>query len=339
MNCSRPAHNIRKHPRGGAPRFPFSSDIPIFRFIFYPSKFGFMIWEKRWFQFAIMLVLAFIWGSSFILMKIGLKSFSNDQAGAIRILLASLALLPISLQQLKKFQRKDLKSLLIVGFIGSFFPAFLFMKAETQIDSSLAGMLNSLTPVFTLIVGILFHKTAIKRLQVLGLILGFTGATGLLLAGEGIRLDNFNSFALYIVLATCFYAISINTIKSKLGHLTGIQVTSLSFLFIGPIALIYLLTTNFEPVLATTGWPVHLLALATLAIVGTALAMLLMNTLIGHSSAVAAASVTYVIPIFAIMWGVLDNENVTALHLVCMAFILSGVYLINWKRSPQKIGV
>ncbi|HLP15511.1 MAG TPA: DMT family transporter, partial [Bacteroidota bacterium] len=281
--------------------------------------------------------LAFVWGSSFILMKIGLRSFSNDQAGAVRILLASLALLPIALKQLKVLRRKDLLSLLLVGFIGSFFPAFLFMKAETQIDSALAGMLNSLTPVFTLIVGFLFHNTAFRRMQVAGLALGFLGAAGLMLAGEGAQLGTFNFFALYIILATCFYAISINQIKAKLSHLTGPQVTSLSFLFIGPVALAYLLTTDFGPVVASPGWPVHLLALATLAIVGTAGAMLLMNTLIGHSSAVAASSVTYVIPIFAIMWGVLDHENITPLHLLCMALILCGVYLINWKRKPQQV--
>lgn len=174
-----------------------------------------MIWEKRGFQLTILMALAFIWGSSFILMKIGLKSFSPEQAGALRILLASLVLLPISLKQLKNLQRKDMKSLLIAGFIGSFFPAFLFMKAETQIDSSLAGMLNSLTPVFTLMVGLLFHKTAVRWMQIAGLSLGLVGATGLILAGEGFHLGTFNSYALYIVLATCFYAISMNQIIPK----------------------------------------------------------------------------------------------------------------------------
>lgn len=295
-----------------------------------------MIWEKRGFQFTILMALAFIWGSSFILMKIGLKSFSPEQAGALRILLASLVLLPITLKQLKNLQQKDLKSLLIAGFIGSFFPAFLFMKAETQIDSSLAGMLNSLTPVFTLIVGLLFHKTMFRWMQIAGLSLGLAGAAGLILAGEGFHLGTVNSYAFYIVLATVFYAISMNQIKSHLSHLTGVQVTSLSFLFIGPVALIYLLTTNFAPVVANPGWPLHLLALAALSIVGTALAMLMMNSLIRHSSAVAASSVTYVIPIFAIMWGVLDGEKVTLLHLICMGFILAGVYLINLKLRRQK---
>ncbi|MBK7175225.1 MAG: DMT family transporter [Bacteroidales bacterium] len=292
-----------------------------------------MIWEKRWFQLSILLLLAFVWGSSFILMKIGLKSFSSDQAGAIRIVIASLFLLPLSIRELKNLQRKDLKSLLIAGFIGSFFPAFLFMKAETRVDSSVAGMLNSLTPVFTLIIGLLFHKSSFKWLQVVGLSLGLIGAAGLILAGSELQLSKVNSYALYIVLATCFYAININQIKAKLTHLTGVQITSLSFLFIGPVALIYLLTTRFEPVLENPDWPMHLLALATLAIVGTAVAMLLMNSLIRYSSAIAASSVTYIIPIFAILWGVIDGEKITLHHLGCMALILAGVYIINWKRK------
>lgn len=296
-----------------------------------------ILWEKRWFQLSILMLLAFIWGSSFILMKVGLKSFSSGQAAAMRIFLASLVLLPLSIKQLKILRRKDLPSLLIAGFIGSFLPAFLFMKAETRIDSSLAGMFNSLTPVFTLVVGLLFHKTTFRPMQAAGLALGLAGATGLILAGEGFRLGPVNSYALYIVLATCFYAISINQIKSKLTHLNGIQVTSLSFLFIGPVALVYLLTTNFAPVLANPGWPVHLGALAALGILGTALAMLLMNSLIRYSSAVAASSVTYVIPIFAILWGFLDNEKISALHLACMAIILAGVYLINLKIRKRPV--
>lgn len=296
-----------------------------------------MLWEKRWFQLSILLVLAFIWGSSFILMKIGLKSFSAEQAGALRIVLASLVLLPLSIRQLRNLKRKDLTSLLVAGFIGSFFPAFLFMIAETRINSSLAGMLNSLTPVFTLIVGLIFHKTLFRPMQGTGLLLGLAGATGLILAGEGFRLGTVNSYAFYIVLATCFYAISINQIKSKLSHLTGIQVTSLSFLFIGPVALGYLLTTDLAAATSNPGWLVHLLALAALGIVGTAFAQMLMNSLIRHSSAVAASSVTYIIPIFAIMWGIFDEEKVTILHLLCMVLILSGVYLISKKAASKTV--
>jgi drug/metabolite transporter (DMT)-like permease len=172
-------------------------------------------------------------------------------------------------------------------------------------------------------------------MQSTGLLLGLAGAAGLILAGNGFSFGTVNSYAFFIVLATCFYAISINQIKSKLSHLNGVQVTSLSFLFIGPVALAYLLTTDLAAATVNPGWPIHLLALAALGMIGTALAMLLMNNLIRHSSAVAASSVTYVIPIFAIMWGLLDGEKVTILHLVCMGFILSGVYLISRKTQQQ----
>lgn len=290
-----------------------------------------MNWEKRWFQFAVLLILAFVWGSSFILMKIGLKSFSSPQAAGIRIFFAFLVLLPLSLRNLKQLKRKDLGPLLIAGFLGSFVPAFLFTKAQTRIDSALAGMLNSLTPVFTLLVGLLFFKSRIKWMQVAGLILGLIGALGLMTSGKDIALGNINSYAFFIVLATTCYAFNINVVKSRLTHLNGVQITSLSFFFIGPAALAFLLATDFNPVIESVGWQSHLLALAVLGIIGTASAMLLMNSLIRYSSAVFASSVTYIIPIFAIGWGIFDGELITIFHLLFMGVILFGVYLINRK--------
>lgn len=291
-----------------------------------------MHWGKSWFQLSILLLIAFVWGSSFILMKIGLKSFSSEQAAGIRMLLAAVVLLPYSIKHLKELKKSDLKSLLIAGFVGSFIPAFLFTKAQTQIDSALAGMLNSLTPVFTLIVGLLFHKIRFKWNQALGLILGLSGALGLITYGKELSLGQNNSYGLLIVLATVFYAININQIKAHLAHLRGMQITSLAFFFTLPASLIYLLTTDFAPVIANPNWAIHFLALAALGIIGTAVAMLLMNSLIRHVSPVYASSVTYIIPIFAIGWGVMDGENISITHLVCMCLILLGVYLINRKK-------
>ncbi|MCF8378380.1 MAG: DMT family transporter [Bacteroidales bacterium] len=290
-----------------------------------------MIWSKRWFQFIILFILAFIWGSSFILIKIGLKSFSSEQTAAIRMLLASLVLLPFAIKNLKLLKRKDLKSLLIAGFIGSFIPAFLFTKAQTRIDSAVAGMLNSLTPVFALIVGLVLHHMRTKWSQVLGILLGLVGAIGLITGGSNVHFGSINTYALFIVLATLFYGISVNEIKANLTHLKGMQITSLSFMFISPVAFIYLLTTSFDTVTIDPQWPLHLLAIASLGIIGTAFAMLLMNSLIRYSSAVFASSVTYIIPIFAILWGIVDGEQITLHHFGNMAIILLGVYLINRK--------
>jgi len=295
-----------------------------------------MYWEKRWFQFIILLILAFIWGSSFILIKVGLKSFGNNQAAAIRLSIASLVLLPLSLKNLRLIRRKDLKSLLIAGFIGSFFPAFLFTKAQTQIDSALAGILNSLTPVFTLLIGLLVHHIAIRGRQTVGVALGLFGAVGLVITQQDISDIRVNHYALYIILATVFYGTSINEIKAHLTHLSGVQITSLSFLFIGPAAWLYLLTTDFSSVTSNPDWPFHLLALAVLAIIGTAFAMLLMNSLIRYTSPVFASSVTYIIPLFAIMWGILDRENITYRHVLFMITILFGVYLISKRRNTGR---
>ena len=269
-------------------------------------------------------------------MKIGLKSFSSNQAAAIRILLASLVLFPVALRNLKNLKKKDIPSLLVAGFIGSFIPAFLFTKAQTRIDSSLAGMLNSITPIFALIIGLMFFKTKTGWRQVTGLVLGLVGAVGLISIGEGVSLDHINTYALYIVLATVMYGTNVNVIKSNLTHLSGAQITSLSFMFLWPVALIYLLTTDFTPVMESPNWHMHLLALAALGIIGTAIAMLLMNSLIRYSSAVFATSVTYIIPIFAIIWGLIDGEVITILHVACMTIIMLGVYLINTRQKAVK---
>jgi drug/metabolite transporter (DMT)-like permease len=146
------------------------------------------------------------------------------------MLSASLVLLPLSIRHLKGITRKELFYLLIAGFIGSFLPAFLFTKAQTRIDSALAGMLNSLTPVFTLLIGpagVSSHQT--RWMQVIGVIIGLIGAMGIISSGETIALRNVNSYAFFIVAATTCYAINVNVVKTHLTHLTGMQITSISF--------------------------------------------------------------------------------------------------------------
>ncbi len=291
-----------------------------------------MIWEKKWFQFTVLMLLAFIWGSSFILMKIGLKSFDSMQTAALRIGFAFLFLLPFAVKHIRKLQKKDVVPLLIAGFIGSFIPAFLFTKAQTRIDSALAGMLNSLTPVFTMVVGFLVFKINVRLTQFIGVALGMLGALGLIASGNEVSLHNINSYAFFIVLATVCYAFNINVVKTYLTHLSGAQITSLSFFFIGPLAIGYFLTTDYKLAASTADWQLHLGAIALLGILGTGIAMLMMNTLIRFTSAVFASSVTYIIPVFAIGWGLLDDEVITLLHLLFMGVVLLGVYLINRKK-------
>lgn len=278
--------------------------------------------KKIW-HWLVLTVLSLIWGTSYILMKKGLESYSSIQIASLRVFITFLCLFPIALKNIKKISRKNILSLSIIGFLGSAIPAFLFPMAETRIDSSLAGMLNSLSPVFTLLFGITVYKRKIVRTQIAGVLLGFIGATGLLYNGS----FALNYFGLFVVLATCFYGYSSNEV-SKINGLNGLQITSLAFLVIGPFAGIHLLFSDFSPALETEHWLRNLGYIAILAIMGSALALALFYLLIRDTSPVFASIVTYLSPVVATLWGIGDNEHLTSSMLISVIFIFAGVYII-----------
>jgi drug/metabolite transporter (DMT)-like permease len=287
--------------------------------------------NKKIWQWVVLLVLSLIWGSSFILMKRGLDAFTNNQVAAFRIFISYLAFLPFAIKHINKLKKENIISLLIVGFIGNAIPAMLFTKAQTRIDSSLAGMLNSLTPMFTLFAGLLFYKSRILLINIAGILLGLIGAIGLVNNGQNI-LTGDNSYAIFIVVATIFYGISINEIKFKLPGMSGIAIASLSFFFIGPFAGIYLLFTDYSGAINSGLFLPSLGYISILAIFGSFFAVMLFNTLIKYTSAIFGASVTYIIPLIAIMWGVVDGEPFTINHLLWITVILVGIYLVNKRK-------
>ncbi|MEN8221672.1 MAG: DMT family transporter [Acidobacteriota bacterium] len=289
--------------------------------------------KKSW-QWVALFVLALVWGSSFILMKRGLESFSNEQVASIRIFASFLFFSPFFLKNLKLINRKNIKSLLIVGFLGSFIPALLFTKAQTVISSSLAGILNSLTPMFTLIIGWLFYKSTINSRKIIGLLLGLSGAVGLIYKGSDV-LGSFNTYSLLIVLATICYGITANEIKSNLKEMDGVKITMLGFLLSGPVAGIHLLFTKFPDTGVDKYLYTNLGYILILALFSSVLALILFNSLIKHAPLLFSVSVTYLIPIFAIMWGVFDGEVITIFNLMWMGVILMGVFLIN-KAEKKK---
>ncbi|MBI9054303.1 MAG: EamA family transporter [Bacteroidales bacterium] len=293
--------------------------------------------NKSW-QWITLLFLSFIWGSSFILMKKGLRSYSHDQVAAFRIFISFLAFLPWGIKNLKKITKDNIYSLIIVGFIGSTIPAFLFTKAQTQVDSALAGMLNSTTPLFTLIIGLLFYKSSAKLINAVGIFLGLVGAVGLIAfsANGGNILDNINYYGLFIVIATICYGINVNQVKYKIKDLNGLELTSIAFMFVGPFAGIYLLFTDFSFALSTPDYILNMGYIAVLAVIGTVLALAIFNTLIQHTSALFGASVTYVIPVFAIMWGIFDGEKISIWQFLWIGLIFVGVYLVNKRKKESK---
>ena len=293
--------------------------------------------KKRW-QWAVLILLSMIWGSSFILMKKGLESYSDYQVAAFRIFISFLAFIPLIIKNLKKLNRNNIKSLLIVGFIGNGFPAILFAKGQTEINSSLAGMINTLVPVFTLILGAIFYKVKTKHTNVLGVFIGLVGASSLILVSSNDFSNNNYLYSGLIVIATIFYAINTNEVKSKLKDLNGVSVAALSFLMIGPFAGIYLLFSDFSKVLESPNYILNFGFIFILAIFGSFLAIILFNVLIKYTSALFSASVTYIIPVFAIMWGLLDNEQISIIQISSVVFIFLGVYLVNkTKNSKNKL--
>ena len=278
--------------------------------------------------------LALVWGTSFILIKKGLESFSSTEVGALRISITFLVLSPFALNKLKSLSKYEWKFLALNGIIGSGFPAFLFAKAQTGIDSSLAGILNSLTPLFTLIVGTLFFSYKSKWFNIAGVLIGLTGAVGLI-SISGSRGFEFNfQYAVYIIFATICYAINVNIVKYKLPDLNALTITVMSFFIIGIPVITYLLVfTDFLHQVITE--PSSLKGLgyvAILSIVGTGIALIAFNKLVKVASPVFAASVTYLIPIVAVSWGMIDGEIISPFSYLWMALILLGVFLVNKKK-------
>lgn len=279
-------------------------------------------------NWSIMILLAFIWGSSFILMKKGLDVFSYEQVADLRMSLAWLSLLPLVCSQIKKTPIHFWIPLAVVGLFGNGIPAFLFTKAQTQLDSSLTGILNSLVPLFTLLIAVFIFKIKVKGYNILGILIGLTGAIWLV-AGDGVVMENAH-YAWFVVVATICYAISLNTIKNYLVELNPIHITGLAFFFVGPPTLIHLFSTDFIEVMNTQekAWSA-LGYIFILAVVGTSMAVAIFNKLVARTTAIFASSVTYLIPVFAIMWGVIDGEHIAPQHISGTAIIFAGIYLVN----------
>ncbi|MFN5878085.1 MAG: DMT family transporter, partial [Flavobacteriales bacterium] len=289
---------------------------------------------KSW---GLLLFLACVWGSSFILMKRGMYTvdglpiFSDLQVGAMRMLIAGLVLAPFAVRHVKKIKTwQQFISLSIVGFSGNFFPAFLFTYAETGLSSGFAGMLNSFTPIFTIIIGFFVFKVKLSSIQLLGIAIGTTGIVLLMFAGKSISMTGTWFHILAIVLATLMYGISLNTIKHTLQMFKAIEITSLAFFIVLIPAAIANLTFGTALTFQQNPHALEGLGYITiLSVVGTALAVILFNKIISISSALFASSVTYFIPIVAVLIGLYFGEQISWGQVGSMCIVLLGVFILN----------
>lgn len=282
--------------------------------------------QLRWF---FLILLSFIWGSSFILMKKSLLGLTPIQMGALRIILTSLTLMLISFRSIFTLSKTEWYYISLTALLGTFFPAFLFAYAIQNIDSSIASILNSLTPLNTLIIGALFFGFSFLRKQIFGIILGLFGAVFLIYQGSQINPDQNYNYALLIVIASIGYAFNVNILKKHLDNVNALTLTTANFVLLLIPALIILWKTSFFELEMTGTLKTSLIYVGILAVFGTALAKTLFNKLVQISSPIFSSSVTYLIPLVAIFWGVIDGEKLYFSQLIAGTIILIGIYLTN----------
>ena len=285
-----------------------------------------------WFRIAI---LALIWGSSFILMKRGIYSpdgaplFNGLEVAALRIASAFIVLLPIIIRHLRSVPKNKLGLVLLSGFFGNGLPAVFFAIAQTKIDSSLSGVLNSLTPIFTAFIGVLWFGSKLNKKVLIGVFLGLMGSSFLVLSAKGLSLQGI-AYSGLVVLSTIMYGLNVNLIKNNMQEIPPLKIASVSFLATGIIACFALFFSPNLPRVMNESEFLHGLGyISVLGIFGTAFAVIMFNKLIKDTTAVFASSVTYFIPIVAIIWGLLDGENFALLQIVGAVIIISGVKLIK----------
>ena len=267
----------------------------------------------------------------------GHDTFSSNQVATMRILIASIVLLPFGIRAFKSIDfKKDLGSFSIVALFGNLAPAFLFTYAETGISSGLAGMLNSITPIFTIFIAMLIFKDKMSFRQLLGALIGTLGVGMLLYFGKKNSIEGEWSHILSVLGATLCYAISLSVIRYKLKHYKSLDIAAVAFLLllIPSLILFYTEETIITFQNKTAIWD-SFAAILTLSIIGTALALFIFNTIIKNTSALFASSVTYFIPIVAVVFGFFFNEAITAPQIGGMTIALLGVFIANSKRDEK----
>ena len=295
--------------------------------------------NKKLINWGIFILLSVIWGSSFLLMKIGMQAgtvqLSPYQVASLRMVFSGIVLLPFAFKALQQIPKNKLGLVILSGIIGNFIPAYLFCIAETKIDSALAGILNSLTPLFTIIVGMLVFKISIDSKKIGGILLGLVGLCISVVAGKTLHFENI-SFSIFIILATICYGFNVNMVGKHMQNISAINIASLAFSFSIIPGMVILYTTGYfsndftNPALLNAT-----LASGTLGVINTSIASILFYVLVKRAGILFASTVTYAIPFVSLAMGLLYNEAIHPMRLLGLAIILCGVYIVN-KRSTAK---
>lgn len=285
------------------------------------------------YKWLILSILALTWGSSFILIKKSLEAFSPYQIGSIRVIVSGLLFMAVGIPCMRKMDRKTFGWMALAGALGNFIPMYLFPMAQLKVSSSMAGILDSLVPVFVLIFGFTFFKIHSKIIQWVGAVVGFSGAVILMYFSAGSSGESDVGYSLLIVLATACYAVSALIVNRKLQHVPSFKLSASVFtLWMFPSLVILLFSGFFREFTGTGPQWEGMGYLSILSIVGTALAMLLYYRLIQTTSAVFASMVTYLLPLVAVFWGLLAGERFNIWYALGGVLILAGIYMVQEKE-------
>jgi drug/metabolite transporter (DMT)-like permease len=281
----------------------------------------------KWNDWVAFAVLSIIWGTSFILIKKSLVAFDSIQVASLRILIATLAFTPVFLFNLKKINFRNWYKYLIVGLAGGGIPPYLFSVAQTKVSSSLAGALNTLTPIFTLILAVIIFKSKIDLKKSLGVVIGLLGAS-IMIYSTNSEFTGGVFYSSLIVAATILYGFNVNLVKKFFNDHDPTTLTAASFMFFGPFSIFILLNGNFFEVMNSSRDALFSLASVTLlSLFSTVLATVLFFRLVQRSNAIFASSVSFMAPVVALMWGLLDGETFNFIYILSLILILTGVYL------------
>lgn len=282
-------------------------------------------------NWSIFIILALVWGSSFKLMKIGMIELTSYQVASLRILSAGLIFLPITIKNINKYTKNQILLIVFSGLMGNFIPSYLFCIAETNIDSSLAGMINSLMPTFVVLIGLLFFNIKVSPIKIFGIIISFIGLCFLLISKVNMNPSSF-FYVFLAILATVFYAVNSNLIVKTLKNIKSLEIISIAMSLLAIPSLLVLIYTNyFNQLSLNQNFLISTGASIFLGIFGTALASGVFYVLIKRTGSIFASSVTNVMPIVAIFWGIFGGENITLLQILYFFIIMSGVYLTSKK--------
>ena len=264
-------------------------------------------------------------------MKKGLLYFPNEIVAALRMFFAFIILAIPGAIYLFRLNIKQISLLTLSGILSNAIPAFLFAKAQTGIDSYIAGILNSSTALFTLIFGVIFFHYKAKWFNVFGVIIALIGVFGLLSIAGGQNLSFNFKYGIYIIIATIMYAININIIKRYLTDIPTIPMVSLVFFIPGLFITAYLFfITDFIQIMQSNPEAYKgLIYVGLLGVFGSAIALLIFYHMIKFVNILFAASITYMIPIVSILWGVADGEAFNYIYLLWIIVIILGVFLVN----------